>query len=120
MRNCKFHSNYEAGKCKWCKRWRKTYNYFKARGCKKLTFYWIIMEHYRTGETFQKVGLTSQTVEQRFDHDLERFKMTVKHTREFPLYAAVTYENHTLHQLEKDGRLYNPKARIGGWSECFI
>lgn len=120
MSSCKFHSDQEQKNCKWCRRWHKTYKYFKDRGCRKLYYYWITLEHYRTGEAFQKIGLTSKSIEKRFERDLERFRIIPQLVTEYPLYTAVTVENHILHQLHLTDRLYNPKARISGWSECFI
>lgn len=120
MSNCKFHKDQPKGHCKWCKRWHKTFKYFKKKGCENLTYYWVVMEHYSTGESFSKIGLTSKTVEQRFKDDSERFKIDIMKTKVIPLYAAVTIENHALHAIEREGRKYNPKSRISGWSECFI
>lgn len=118
--NCKYHSDQSRSNCHWCRRWHKTYRYFRDLKAKELNYYWIIMKHYKTGESFQKIGLTMKEVEERFKEDSERFSIQTMLVRKLPLYAAVTIENHVLHQLHLQKRNYNPKARLSGWTECFI
>ena len=115
-RACRFHGELN---CPWCRKWRKTFNYFKKRNCSELRLYCVDLEHYRTGERFYKIGLTSGTVEERFDEDMERFKLIVIAEQVLPMYEAVTNETRLLHKFHKEGRLYRPKARISGFTECF-
>jgi hypothetical protein len=113
---CKFHQEY---KCPWCRKWRKTFNYFRKRNCSELRLYCVELTHYRTGECFYKVGLTSGTVAKRFDEDQERFSLIELNEKLLPIYEAVTKETNLLFKLHNEGRLYRPKARISGYSECF-
>jgi hypothetical protein len=118
VKNCSFHRR-PIKTCSWCKKWKKTYKYFRDLGKKDLTFYCVHLEHYRTGEKFSKVGLTSSSVEERFDVDMERFKISKYYEQVLPLYEAVTQETSVLYDLEVAGRLYCPKAKISGYTECF-
>ena len=77
------------------------------------------MEHYRTREKFYKVGLTTGTVEQRFNLDMERFKVKTINQEIHSVYEAVTIETETLYRMYKEKRTYRPKARFSGWTECF-
>jgi hypothetical protein len=116
MQRCKHHGEFDCG---WCAKWRDTYSYFKKRKCKKLTIYCVRLTHYRTGEQFYKVGLTSTTVQSRFERDEERFKIEILKTKELPLYEAVALETKTLYDKFKAGLKYYPKARISGHTECY-
>jgi len=115
-RQCSFHNE---ANCPWCAKWRKTFRYFKKRGSSKLRLYCVDLRHYRTGERFYKVGLTTGTVEKRFDEDQERFELKIVKEQEMPLYEAVSKETELLYGFYKEGRLYRPKARISGYTECF-
>lgn len=84
-----------------------------------MRLYCVKLTHYRTGETFYKIGLTADTVERRFDQELERFSMEIVHEHTFPLYEAVTKETELLYKFHCQGRSYVPKAKISGYSECF-
>jgi len=115
-RQCSFHRE---SNCPWCAKWRKTFRYFKKRGCSELRLYCVELRHYRTGERFYKIGLTSGTIEKRFDKDMERFKLEIIAQQVMPLYEAVTEETNKLFKFHKEGRLYRPKAKISGHTECF-
>ncbi len=77
--------------------------------------------HYRTDEKFYKIGLTSRSTDQRFDELRERFDIKIKWEVKADLYAAVSKETELLYDTQiKQRRLYKPKAKFSGQSECFL
>ena len=122
--NCFRHPTEPKKGCRWCKSWYQTYNYFKAEILKNnlehvLTLYCVKMTHYRTGEKFYKIGLTSKSVDERFDDLRERFIVDVEWNCVYPLYHAVTHEKELLYKYQvTEGRKYIPKAKFNGQSEC--
>lgn len=94
--------------------------YFSRLKVTVLTLYWVKMTHYRTKEAFYKVGVTSGTLDKRFDEDLERFDIEVIKTKVLPMHKAVKAEATILKRMEDTGRTYKPKVHFNGSTECFI
>ena len=119
MTECKFHVQENYKNCKFCRKWRQTYRYFKKKRRSNLNLYCVKLLHYRTHEWFWKLGLTSQTLEKRFDETMERFHVTVEWEVSLPMKQAVTKETNLLYYYQVlQGRKYIPKARLKGYTEC--
>jgi len=121
MSKCFRHITENVQDCKYCKKWRDTFNYFKERKCSKLTIYCAEFTHYRTGEKFYKIGLTSKSTEERFDELRERFDINIRWEVKADLYEAVSKETELLYDVQiRQGRYYEPQAKFSGMSECFL
>lgn len=117
---CKFHTLEEKNKCKFCAKWRQTYSRFKKLGRSNIRLYCIKLVHYRTHEWFWKIGITSQTIEDRFDETMERFYLQTEWEVILPLYDAVTEETSMLYDIQiVQNRKYAPIAKFSGHTECF-
>jgi hypothetical protein len=118
---CKFHINENKQECKYCHSWRHAFRSFKKRNTSHLTLYCVQFTHYRTEEWFYKIGVTSQSVDERFDKDRERFDIKVIWEVRTEMYEALSKESQMLYDLQVlQGRKYNPVALFSGSSECFI
>ncbi len=118
---CHFHPTEDRQDCKYCKKWRDTFKYFKERNCSHLTVYCAEFTHYRTQEKFYKIGLTSKSTDERFDELRERFDIKIHWEVRTDLYNAVTKEVNLLYSTQiKQRRKYEPKAKFSGQSECFL
>ena len=122
MSKCFRHPKENVQDCKYCKKWRDTFKYFKERNCSHLTVYCAEFKHYRTGETFYKIGLTSKTTEERFDELRERFDVKIRWEVKANLYEAVSKEVNLLYDVQvKQGRAYELKAKkFSGYTELFL
>lgn len=122
MSKCFRHTKENVQDCKHCKKWRDTFNYFKKLKCSKLTIYCAEFKHYRTGEKFYKIGLTSKSTEERFEELRERFLINIRWEVKADLYDAVSKETELLYDVQiRQGRKYVPKCkRFEGFTECFI
>ena len=119
MIKCKFHILEDRKGCKFCSKWRQTFRQFKRTKCSSLKLYCVKLTHYRTGEQFYKIGLTSQTIERRFNETMERFYLEVEWEVTLSLYDAVCQETNLLYHYQViKGRKYIPKAKIVGYTEC--
>lgn len=118
---CKHHIKENAQECKYCHSWRQQFRNFKKKKVSHLTLYCVQVTHYRTEEWFYKIGVTSQTLDERFDKTRERFRIDPVWEVRAPLYDALVKESQMLYDLQVlQGRRYEPRAFFSGRTECFI
>lgn len=69
-------------------------------------------------ETFYKIGITSRTVEERFNKkgDVAHYSIEVVKTRVVTLYEAYQLEQQILHDFQH--LKYTPQKWFSGWTEC--
>ncbi len=71
----------------------------------------------KTNENFYKVGITSRTAKLRLNIAKQYSKQIVEEYQ-MPLLAAFELEQEILKSMQK--YQYQPKYKIGGWTECLI
>ncbi len=118
---CSFHILENKQECKYCHSWRQQFSNFKQKKVSQLTLYCVQLTHYRTEEEFYKLGVTSQTLDERFDKTRERFRVDPIWEVTAPLYEALAKESQMLYDVQVlQDRKYTPKAIFSGYSECFV
>lgn len=108
----------ECGKLTW---WAEqggySESYFQRNNSEKDTpaILYVVCFQSKT-EKFYKVGITKQTLKQRYHWGYSEYTMKIICQRELSLYEAYSAEQKILEQYKK--QKYCPSIKIGGWTEC--
>lgn len=94
-----------------------SYEYFNRYPHEKQTpAILYLIEFSNNDERFYKIGITKNSVKERYHWGYSQYELVVHMEQPMPLYEAFIREQEILNQLRK--QRYVPQIKIGGWTEC--